>query len=368
MTSVEKLWKFRYREQISFAFGDNFLVLGLDNTLICLNSKGVMWSKEMQVTFYRDPYGDVAITALDADRFHVAAGTNFMDGKAYLFTKDGELKWKHQFATIASLGWRPEDVTAVRLNNSFVAVGTEFMNEYIHLYTTDRKRVFQKRVRGRVEDLSFIGDKLVVGTDSHLYVFDMGGREERVEIPVNRVEVTDDRIIVLNDHGVVAYELYMGEEDGFMVKGKSGYAVNSVEDDNVDNRPRKLKRRWGIGLKKPLSCFTGEDLLLASENLLSCVSRDGEVKWRITLDKPVECLFYDWISGKIYIGMDRELRILLNGLGDGVGGTKEYVDYVERMDTTHLDGRPIGIGRLGDIVAVVCEQYERDDILVYLCR
>ncbi len=318
MEKLEKMWEFKLEKQKidNVALGGNHVVLSSGNELICFNSEGIAWTQKMQVTFYRDPYGDVVITALDANQSYVVAGTNFMDGKIYLFTINGKLRWKHQFATIASLGWRPEDITAVKVGDSFIAVGTEFMNEYIHLYTVNRRRIFQRRIKGRVEDFSFIEDKLVAGTDSNLYIFDMEGKEKSIiETPVRRVEIANDKIIVLNDYGVVVYRKY----------------------ENSDKI--KIKKYWGVRLQDPLLSIVDGNILLASENLLSYVSGSGEVVWQKVLDKPVESLFYDEPSNRIYVGMEDSLQILSNN-GESVKEVK-------------FEGELIRIGRFENIVVLV---------------
>lgn len=324
---MKEMWKFKLekRKIDNITFGGNHIALSSGNELICFNSKGIAWSQKMHVTFYKDPYSDVSITTLDADQSHVVAGTNFMDGKVYLFTINGKLQWKHQFATIASLGWRPEDVTVVKVKDQFVVVGTEFMNEYIHVYTVNRKRVFQRRVKGRVEDFSFVGERLIAGTDSHLYVFSMDGKEEcSVETPTKKVEVVNGKIIVLNNYGVVVYRKY-GNGNKF-----------------------KIKKYWSAKLRDPISCIVGENILLASENLLNYISKSGEVLWQKVLERPIVSLFYDSFSDEIYVGMENSIQILLN-TGELIGDFK-------------FNGKPLKIGRLEDVVVIT---YSNGDIGLY---
>jgi outer membrane protein assembly factor BamB len=73
------------------AIGEDYIAIGSGSYIYCIdvNTRNIAWKKKMIVTFYRDPFSDVAITAVDARGSMIAVGTNFMDGKVYLFTKTG---------------------------------------------------------------------------------------------------------------------------------------------------------------------------------------------------------------------------------------------------------------------------------------
>ena len=277
----------------------------------------------MYATFYRDPYCDVSISALDAAERYVAAGTNFMDGKLYLFSENGKLLWKHQFATIASLGWRPEDVTAVKIGRQYVAVGTEFTNEYLHVYTTTRKRVLEKKVRGRVEDIAFMGERLVVGTDSYLYNFDINrGREHIIDTPAKKVEILNDIIIAINNYGVIAFKPSANGKikKYWRVKSGSKFGLKS-------------------GSKGSEFCIAKNGFLLASENELQSISPNGEIQWSKKFDVKIDSLYFDKISDKIYVGMDGKLKVL-SPRGESIKDFK-------------VDGKVVKVGRFRDVVALV---------------
>ncbi|NOZ77439.1 MAG: PQQ-binding-like beta-propeller repeat protein [Euryarchaeota archaeon] len=232
---MKELWRYKLDCSIeNVSFGEDYLVVGSGSELYCLDTQGILWKRRMKTTFYRDPYSDVSITALNAKGSVIAAGTNFMDGKIYLLTKAGKLLWEHQFATIASLGWRPEDVTAIGLGDNCVATGTEFIGEYVYVYTFRRKRVFLKRVAGTVRAIAINGS-VAVGTDTRLYVFDFDG-EERFSIPAQTadVKVTKDGIVfasgnkislIADDGGELWHESFDGRIEQLFYHNNKIYAV-----------------------------------------------------------------------------------------------------------------------------------------------
>lgn len=322
------MWEFEFknREIKNVTFSGDSVLLNLGNELICSDLKRILWKRKMYVTFYRDPYDDVNITALDANQNYVAVGTNFMDGKVYLFTKEGKLLWMHQLATIASLGWRPEDVTALKISDQFVIVGSEFMNEYVYAYTINRKRIFQKKVKGRVLDFFLFKDKIAVGTENCLYIFNMQGKENcRLEMPTKKVEVVKNKIVVLNNYGIIVYKF------------------NETKDGV------RVEKYWSAKLHNSNFCIAGENILLASETLLNYISKNGEVIWQKILDSTISSMFYDNVSDKIYVGMDNKIQVFSNT-------GKLIEDY-------KINGRPLKIGWLKEDVVVVVK--EDDKVKLY---
>jgi len=158
------------------AFGDGYAVIASGNTLYCIDADGIRWKKKFVTTFYRDPYTDVKISALDARGDIIAVGTNFMDGKLYLIESGGKKLWEHQFATIASLGWRPEDVTSVSVGKDYVSAATRFMHDYVYAYTFDRERLFEHRFDEDVLKVSS-NDLTVVVTEKRAAVFDRNSKK-----------------------------------------------------------------------------------------------------------------------------------------------------------------------------------------------
>ncbi len=164
------------------AFGDGYAVIASGNSLYCIDADGMRWKKKFVTTFYRDPYTDVKISALDAKGDTIAVGTNFMDGKLYLMESSGKKLWEHQFATIASLGWRPEDVISVSVGKGFVSAATRFMHDYVYAYTFDRERLFEYRFEEDVRKVSS-NELTVVLTEKRAVVF---GRNEGKKVEIYR--------------------------------------------------------------------------------------------------------------------------------------------------------------------------------------
>ncbi len=156
-------------------FTDSSAIVASGNVVYCIDSTGLKWKKKFITTFYRDPYSDVKITALDATEKHVAVGTNFMDGKLYLLSISGKKLWEYQFATIASLGWRPEDVTSVSIGNGFVTASTQFTHNYLYAYTLKRERMFNRKFKDGIQKI-FAGDMITVVSDSGVSVLTKDGK------------------------------------------------------------------------------------------------------------------------------------------------------------------------------------------------
>ena len=175
---MEELWSCDFKGKVdTAAIGDDYIVLGSGNRVFLMDEGGLVWEKRFSATFYRDPFSDVKVSCVDAEDQRLAVGTNFIDGKIYLFRKDGKLLWSHQFATIASLGWRPEDVTALSVGGSCVIAGTEFISEHVYAYTLDRKRLFYTRVGGTVKEIAVGSSEVAVGTEGGLQLFELTGKQ-----------------------------------------------------------------------------------------------------------------------------------------------------------------------------------------------
>jgi len=300
----KEYWSFRIEDtedKVNVSFGEDYLIVSLGSGLYCFDIRGIVWKRIMTTTFYRDPFSDVSITALNAKDSMIAAGTNFMDGKIYLFTKTGRLLWEHQFATIASLGWRPEDITAVGLGDNCVVAGTEFIGEYIYAYTFERKRLFQKRVNGTVRNIA-VDKRIVVGTDRNLCVYDRNG-EEKFNTPAQIIDVK-----TLNRKIVAA------EKDGLIV----------CEENKI----------WRKFAKNPLFSLAEDRIALASGNKIYLITNKGEELWNISFDEIVKQLFYH--NGKIYAVVGGE-SVAISEDGNIIGSAE-------------LGGSLIGIGKTGILV------------------
>ncbi len=268
---MRELWRYRTGKISNLAFDGERLAVSSGNRIFCFDLRGLAWAHRFRATFYRDPYSDVRVTAVAVDRNYIAAGTNFMDGKLYLFTVEGKKLWEQQFATIASLGWRPEDVTAIGLGDVVVA-GAGFVNDYVYAFTPEHDRLFERRVEGTVRSV-LCGDGITVGTDRELYLFSPDGDVlARDSIAVSKLEALDERIIAVTDSGVVVYT-------------------------------EGLERLWRFDAPNP-KCRAGEGILVASKDNLTFLSEDGEILWTYNLSGITslgceDCIFAG-VTGTIY--------------------------------------------------------------------
>jgi len=258
------------------AFGDGYFVVTSENQLYCIDAEGVRWKKKFVTTFYRDPYTDVKISAIDAAGGIIAAGTNFMDGKLYLMDEDGKKLWEHQFATIASLGWRPEDVICISIGRGFVSVATRFMHDYVYAYTFDRERLFEHRFDEDVLKLSSSSSTAVL-TERGIAVFDLKGKKI-VEVEGRFCDVCNcgkiflcgtDKDFIDNKSVVLmsGEKIYCSSDRIYVCRG-STVSSYSLPD---------LQMLWSLKAGKVVSVLGGdEEYLMTDERILRV--EDGEIK------------------------------------------------------------------------------------------
>ncbi len=203
---MRELWSYTFDKKIDSAtVGEDYFVVSSGSWLYVF-MQNESWNKKMNTTFYRDPYSDVKISCMKANGKYIACGTNFMDGKLYVFKKDGKLLWSQQFATIASLGWRPEDVVAIGIGEDAIVAGTEFIQDYIYAYTLSRRRIFEQKVEGRVRDV-YVGRNFIVGTEKKLYIFNRRGElVSEFQMPAEKVTEAGKLIIFSNKNRLYCIE------------------------------------------------------------------------------------------------------------------------------------------------------------------
>ncbi len=271
-----------------------------DNTLTCFGEK-YTWKKKFFTTFYRDPYTDVKISAIDAGNY-IAVGTNFMDGKLYLFTKSGKKLWEHQFATIASLGWRPEDVTRISIGKGFVAVATQFMHDYVYAFNFNRKRLFEVRFE-EVRNL-FAEDNVVVVTDVGAVALNREGKVLfKCEGEVKYAFEYKDKIVLCGDINCDRDNVKTMQCDFAGKFGDNVYAVTGEKIAVFDNEFRKL---WDFEANSRIVHVRGNSkLYVMSENEVLELDKRGNVEWKTEFDgKAVGvCRF-----GAVYF--DGELKVI----------------------------------------------------------
>jgi len=227
------MWRYSCKNRIkSFAVRDGYIAVGcVDGWIYLFNRRGLLWDKKLYYTYYRGPYTDVNITSIDVDKRYLIFGTDFADGKAYLYTVDGELLWYRQFMCIVGCWERPEDVVAVSLGIDRIGVGSEWLNSFIHLYRVNGKLIYEKRVEGDIRCIRLYENMDIIGTSKYLYIND-----KVIEVPVYQMALSD-KIYVSNDYGLYAID-YDGEIRWYYKARKPIYAVSkegvAVYDDKLN--------------------------------------------------------------------------------------------------------------------------------------
>ncbi len=293
------MWSHVCEDEVKVAdICDELLAVGCkDGWLYLFDEDGVLWTEKLSVTFYRDPYTDVQITALDVNEKYLAVGTNFMDGKLYLFSKEGDLIWKQQFMTVASIGERPEDVTSVSIGDKYVGAGAGWIDEFAYIYNIDGNRVLERAVEGAVRGMVLRENHIAFGTERRLYIVR----------PVNR------------KFNISVKEL-MFLRDGFVISEERGLFMLSDSCDEL----------FRVIMRKPEICVDEKRGIIAAadEDILQVVSPDGEVLWRKEMPtRPLSIFAED----EIYLGFQGRVIVLSE----------------DRRREIKLDGEPICIGRLG---------------------
>ena len=261
-------------------FTESSAIVASGNAVYCIDTTGLKWKKKFITTFYRDPYTDVRVSALDATEKHVAVGTNFMDGKLYLLSINGKKLWEYQFATIASLGWRPEDVTSVSIGNGFVTASTQFTHNYLYAYTLKRNRLFNRKFEGSIQKV-FAGDMITAILNGGVSVLSKDGKVVfskncrvkhacecwgRVILCSDAQHFSTDSVVSIPCEFAVAYEDYL-----CLVYRNSLKVVDE-----------ELKEIWNVKLNKSVVhvfCRDGEILAATNDEVFKIV--DGEVKSRV---------------------------------------------------------------------------------------
>ncbi len=272
-----------------------------DNVLTCFGEK-YTWKKRFFTTFYRDPYTDVKISAIDA-RNYIAVGTNFMDGKLYLFTESGKKLWEHQFATIASLGWRPEDVTRISIGKGFVAVSTQFMHDYVYAFNFNRKRLFEIRFE-EVRNL-FADDNIVVVTNMGAVALNREGKVLfRCEGDVRHAFEYNGKIVLCGDIDYIDKNNVNVMQCDFA--GKFGDKVYAVTGEKLTVLDENLRDLWRFESNSRIVHVRGNSkLYVMSEKEVFELDKRGNVEWKTEFEGKAigVCRF-----GAVYF--DGELKVI----------------------------------------------------------
>ena len=249
-------------------WGDYIGVGCSDGWIYLFKGEELLWENKLSATYYRDPYNDVGVLSMDICENFIVVGTNFMDGKVYAISFDGDVLWYKQFLTIVGCWERPDDVVAVAIGDDKIAVGTEWVNSYVHQLDFSGNNISTFKVDGYITGIVFWKD-FVIGTDRALY---FGRKRERLN--VRGLVPLGNFLVVSSDSGI--------------------YTING-------------------GVKKiyestPLFAVSRERIILYDKELIA-LSWDGEILWSCEVERPIKIL----CDGGIYLGYSNLVKIVENG-------------------------------------------------------
>lgn len=282
-----------------FAHKGDYVVVGCrDGWFSLLNiNDGVLWSKKVTATYYRGPYTDVNVLSVDLDGRYVAVGTDFADGKLYLYSTDGELQWYRQFITIPACWERPDDVTYVRINNDRIYAGSEWINSFLHVYDLKGNMIMEKKYEGSFRGVEECGGKLIVATSQNLYVEDRA-----LNMKVGNMKMAK-YIVVSNPSG-----LHVVDCDGNL--------------------------KWSFKAANPLFTVDGDNIIIY-DSKLKYLSLDGDVLREVEIEKPI---FIEKVGDVLILGYENKVKFV-----DGDGKICEVLE----VDGTpfYSEGHIISINR-----------------------
>jgi len=238
----------------------DLIAVGCEGWLYLLDSGGSeIWRRRMLSTYYRGPYEDVKVISVDVGDV-IIAGTDFTDGKVYVFNTEGECLWSEQFMTVMGCWQRPNDVVAVRCCD-YILVCDEWMNATLRIYEKNGKSLRTVRLKGFFRDMS-CEEMYAVGTTECTYFGNVS-----VDIPSNSVKVRGDRAYCANNDCVFCLD-------------RNGL-------------------RWKIGFRNPV--FDVDDVIAVCDDRgLTVLSHEGEVIERRRVDERPLRVFV--VGDSIYLG------------------------------------------------------------------
>ncbi len=254
------------------AKGDYIGVGCSDGWIYLFEGSKLLWEKKLISTYYRDPYTDVNVISIDIGKDFLAVGTDFMDGKAYLFSLNGENLWYKQFLTIVGCWERPDDVVAVKIGKDEIAIGAEWMNSYVHKLNFKGDEVETFKVDGYINEISFWKDCFIIGTTKSLYF----EKKRKINLNINRIYPIKNKLIISSNDGI--------------------YTINGKAEKICEAKDPIL----GVS-QKILACYDKKLLIFSTK---------GDFLWSCEVEKPLT-LFC--LEEKVYLGYDGYIKIAENG-------------------------------------------------------
>ncbi len=261
------------RIRVVKALGDVVVVGCTDGWLHVFEYGEEIWKEKISATYYRDPYTDVNILSVDVNRKYIAVGTDFMDGKVHVFSRDGERVWYRQFMTIVGCWERPDDVVAVAVDGDKIAVGIEWLNGHFYLFRArDGEQLYDREVDTLIRNV-IVHPEVAIGTSRRLYLL-----QREMRMPVSEMQSDEEGLYVSNQDGVHR-----------IVRGRV---------------------RWRYSAVYP-AISASRNFVAAVSDELVLLSKKGGVQWKMKVKRPrcVKCTD----DGTVYLGYEGLVRKVSNG-------------------------------------------------------
>ncbi|WP_457549557.1 hypothetical protein [Archaeoglobus sp.] len=262
------MWSHKFDNRvISVSCCNDKVAFGCENGWIYVfDEDGLLWSKKLVSTYYRGPFTDVNVTSLDINDRYLVVGTDFADGKVYLFDLNGKKIWERQLMSILGCWERPEDVKIVKIARDEIAVVSGFVNDRLTIFNLKGETVDVAIYKDFVRCLD--ADKVVgIGTDKRSEILNV----VRFEKPSRDVVVIEDWAFFASDNEV------------FCSCGWSFKAENPI-----------------ISANKNKVCFS-------SKNRVFVCTLDGDIEREITFKGKITDLRF--VDGDVLIGTSNGLYV-----------------------------------------------------------
>jgi len=231
---------------LSVSSDGHHIVFGCENGWIYLfDRNGLVWSKRLIGTYYRGPFNDVSVTSVDVYKGYVAVGTDFVDGKVYLFDLDGKELWRRQLLSILGCWERPDDVKFVRISSGGLAVVSGFMNDKVTILNFDGDEIFRENFGDFVNCMDF-DSILAVGQKDRSAILYPRKKEFKFFEPMG-VLVVDDWAVFFNESGLFCTLGWKIDAKNPRVSANSDYvAFSSLNRVHVCNLNGKILKTFTL--------------------------------------------------------------------------------------------------------------------------
>ncbi len=262
------MWSYKFDSKvISVSCCNDKVAFGCENGWVYVFDKdGLLWSKKLVSTYYRGPFTDVNVTALDINDRYIVIGTDFADGKVYLFDLNGKKIWERQLMSILGCWERPEDIKIVKIARTGIVVVSGFVNDKLTLFNLRGETINVATYKDFVRCLD--ADRVIgLGTDKHSEILN----GVKFEKPSKDVIVIEDLAFFANDNEV----------------------FSSCE--------------WSFKAENPIISANKSNVCFSSKNTVFVCTLDGDVEKKIDFDGRITDLKI--ADGDVLIGTSNGLYI-----------------------------------------------------------